>query len=183
MTMIMFTSIAIVRERERGNIELLITTPIQSLELMIGKITPYIGIGLIQVSVIILLGILLFDVPMAGKLHHVYGACLVFICANLTLGLMISTIVNNQLAAMQLSFFILLPSILLSGFMFPFVAMPKAAQYIAEVLPLTHFLRIIRAVVLRGETLGGVIHEVAFLAGFAAFFMLISTVRFTKRLD
>ena len=183
MTMIMFTSIAIVRERERGNIELLITTPIRNLELMIGKITPYIGIGLIQVTVIVALGIVLFDVPMTGKLHHVYIACLVFICANLTLGLMISTVVKNQLAAMQMSFFILLPSILLSGFMFPFVAMPKAAQYIAEILPLTHFLRIVRGVIIRGDALTSVMDEMLFLLCFALFFLIISTVRFSKRLD
>ncbi len=183
MTMIMFTSIAIVRERERGNIELLITTPIRNLELMIGKITPYIGIGLIQVTVIIALGIVLFDVPLSGRLLHVYGACLVFICANLTLGLMISTVVKNQLAAMQMSFFILLPSILLSGFMFPFVAMPVAAQKIAELLPLTHFLRVVRGVMIRGDTLASVSHELFFLGGFALLFLIISAVRFSKRLD
>ena len=183
MTMIMFTSIAIVRERERGNIELLITTPIRNIELMIGKITPYIGIGLIQVTVIIVLGVFLFDVPMSGKLHHVYLACLVFICANLTLGLMISTVVRNQLAAMQMSFFILLPSILLSGFMFPFVAMPIAAQKIAELLPLTHFLRIVRGVMIRGDSLVSVYNEMAFLGGFALIFLVISSIRFSKRLD
>lgn len=183
MTMIMFTSIAIVRERERGNIELLITTPIRNIELMIGKIAPYIGIGLIQVTVIIVLGVFLFDVPMSGKLHHVYLACLVFICANLTLGLMISTVVRNQLAAMQMSFFILLPSILLSGFMFPFVAMPIAAQKIAELLPLTHFLRIVRGVMIRGDSLVSVYNEMAFLGGFALIFLIISSIRFSKRLD
>ncbi|WP_163335852.1 ABC transporter permease [Desulfopila sp. IMCC35008] len=183
MTMIMFTSIAIVRERERGNIELLITTPIRNIELMVGKITPYIGIGLIQVSVILLLGSLLFNVPIGGKLLPVYSACLVFILANLTLGLMISTFVNNQLAAMQMSFFILLPSILLSGFMFPFVAMPDVAQKLAEVLPLTHFLRIIRGVILRGEQLNGAVGDLLYLACFALVFLIISTFRFTKRLD
>ena len=183
MTMIMFTSIAIVRERERGNMELLITTPIRNLELMIGKITPYVGIGLIQVSVILLLGVVLFAIPIQGTLLSVYGACLVFILANLTLGLMISTLVRNQLAAMQMSFFILLPSILLSGFMFPFVAMPKAAQYIAEILPLTHFLRVIRGVILRGEPLSGLTGDLAFLALFSLFFLVISTLRFTKRLE
>lgn len=183
MTMIMFTSIAIVRERERGNIELLITTPVRNLELMIGKITPYIGIGLIQVTVIIVLGLLLFNVPMNGRWLDVYAACLVFICANLTLGLMISTVVKNQLAAMQMSFFILLPSILLSGFMFPFVAMPQAAQKIAELLPLTHFLRVVRGVMIRGDSLASVTHELLFLGSFALFFLIVSAVRFSKRLD
>ncbi len=183
MTMTMFTSIAIVRERERGNIELLITTPIHNLELMIGKITPYIGIGLVQVSVILVLGILLFDVPVAGKLFHVYLACFLFILANLTLGLMISTFVRSQLAAMQMSFFILLPSILLSGFMFPFTAMPRIAQHIAEILPLTHFLRIIRGVMLRGEPLTSFMPDLLYLAFFALFFLIVSTIRFSKRLD
>lgn len=183
MTMIMFTSIAIVRERERGNIELLITTPVRNLELMVGKILPYIGIGLVQVSVILFLGILLFDVPILGKLPQVYTVCLVFILANLTLGLMISTVVNDQLAAMEASFFILLPSILLSGFMFPFVAMPKAAQQLAEVLPLTHFLRIIRGVILREEGLLGLSSDILFLLGFSLIFLVISTLRFTKRLE
>ena len=183
MTMIMFTSIAIVRERERGNIELLITTPVRNLELMIGKITPYIGIGLIQVTVIIVLGLLLFNVPMNGRWLDVYAACLVFICANLTLGLMISTVVKNQLAAMQMSFFILLPSILLSGFMFPFVAMPQVAQKIAELLPLTHFLRVVRGVMIRGDSLASVTHELLFLGSFALFFLIVSAVRFSKRLD
>lgn len=183
MTMIMFTSIAIVRERERGNIELLITTPVRNLELMIGKILPYVVIGLLQVSVILFLGVLLFDIPIIGKLGPIYTVCLVFILANLTLGLMISTLVSNQLAAMQASFFILLPSILLSGFMFPFVAMPKAAQYLAEILPLTHFLRVIRGVILRGEPLSGLSSDLFYLAGFFVFFLVISTMRFSKRLE
>ncbi|MGI9568558.1 MAG: ABC transporter permease, partial [Desulfobulbia bacterium] len=183
MTMIMFTSIAIVRERERGNMELLITTPVRNLELMIGKITPYVGIGLVQVSVILVLGIALFDIPVQGQLISVYTACLVFILANLTLGLMISTVVANQLAAMQMSFFILLPSILLSGFMFPFVAMPRAAQYIAEILPLTHFLRVIRGVMLRGEPLSGLMGDLFFLMVFSLIFLVISTLRFSKRLE
>ena len=183
MTMIMFTSIAIVRERERGNVELLITTPVKNLELMVGKITPYIGIGLIQVSVILFLGVILFKIPIGGKLPQVYAACLIFILANLTLGLMISTIVRNQLAAMQMSFFILLPSILLSGFMFPFVAMPKLAQHIAEILPLTHFLRIIRGVILRGAPLSGAIADIGYLLIFATVFLIISTRRFSKHLD
>lgn len=183
MTMIMFTSIAIVRERERGNMELLITTPIRNLELMVGKITPYVGIGLVQVSVILFLGVMLFDIPVVGSFLPVYTVCLIFILANLTLGLMISTLVRDQLAAMQMSFFILLPSILLSGFMFPFVAMPKAAQHIAEILPLTHFLRVIRGVMLRGESLLGFAGDLSFLLVFALIFLVFSTLRFSKRLE
>jgi len=183
MTMIMFTSIAIVRERERGNMELLITTPVRNLELMVGKITPYVGIGLVQVSVILLLGVVLFDIPVMGNMLPVYAVCLIFILANLTLGLMISTLVRNQLAAMQMSFFILLPSILLSGFMFPFVAMPRIAQYIAEILPLTHFLRVIRGVMLRGEPLAGLTGDLLYLLLFSMVFLVISTLRFSKRLE
>lgn len=183
MTMIMFTSIAIVRERERGNMELLITTPVRNLELMLGKIIPYIGIGLIQVSVILFLGVLLFKIPVDGKLINIYTVCLIFILANLTLGLTISTLARNQLAAMQMFIFIFLPSMLLSGFMFPFVAMPRIAQLLAEILPLTHFLRIIRGIVLRGESLNGVAGDIFYLFGFALFFLLVSAVRFSKRLD
>lgn len=183
MTMIMFTSIAIVRERERGNMELLIATPIRNIELMVGKITPYVGIGLIQVSIILFLGVLLFHIPVEGKLLSIFTVCLIFILANLTLGLMISTLAHNQLAAMQMFIFVFLPSMLLSGFMFPFVAMPKIAQHLAEVLPLTHFLRIIRGVILRGESLGGVRNDLLFLLMFALVFLIISTVRFSKRLE
>ena len=183
MTMIMFTSIAIVRERERGNMELLITTPVRNMELMVGKIAPYIGIGLIQVTVILLLGVWLFQIPVSDNLPGVYFVCLVFILANLTLGLMISTVAGNQLAAMQMSFFILLPSILLSGFMFPYVAMPKIAQYIAEILPLTHFIRVIRGIILRNEPLGGLMGDIWFLLIFAAIFLVFSALRFSKKLD
>ncbi len=183
MTMVMFTSIAIVRERERGNMELLVATPVKNMELMVGKIIPYMGIGFIQVSVILALGVFLFKIPVAGKLLEIYSVCLIFILANLTLGLTISTIARNQLAAMQMFIFIFLPSMLLSGFMFPFVAMPKIAQQLAELLPLTHFLRIIRGIILRGESLIGVAGDIYFLLGFAAFFLAISAIRFSKRLD
>ena len=183
MTMVMFTAIAIVRERERGNMELLIATPVRNLELMIGKIVPYVVIGLIQVSIILALGVALFQVPVEGKLGRIFVSCLVFILANLTLGLMISTLAGNQLAAMQMFIFVFLPSILLSGFMFPFVAMPRVAQYLAEVLPLTHFLRIIRGVILRGENLYGVAGDLLFLVGFMTVFLTLSTLRFSKKLE
>ncbi len=183
MTMIMFTSIAIVRERERGNMELLIATPIHNLELMLGKLIPYIGIGLIQVSIILFLGVILFQIPVAGKLIPIFISCLIFIMANLTLGLIISTLARNQLAAMQMFIFVFLPSMLLSGFMFPFVAMPKIAQTLAEVLPLTHFLRIIRGIILRNQSLSTLMGDLGFLLLFALFFLIISTIRFQKRLE
>jgi len=183
MTMILFTAVAIVRERERGNLELLITTPVKTSELMLAKITPYVFIGLIQVSLVLLLGRFLFQVPMAGSLLDTYIITLVFIVANLALGLVISTLVSTQFQAMQLSFFVLLPSILLSGFMFPFAGMPRPAQIIAEALPLTHFIRLIRGVMLRGASLQELKGELFILAGFIVVLMTLAILRFSKRLD
>ena len=183
MTMILFTAVAIVRERERGNLELLITTPVKTSELMLAKITPYVFIGLLQVSLVLLLGRLLFQVPMAGGLLDTYIITLVFIVANLALGLVISTLVSTQFQAMQLSFFVLLPSILLSGFMFPFAGMPRPAQLIAEALPLTHFIRLIRGVMLRGASLQELSGELFILAGFIVVLMTLAILRFSKRLD
>jgi len=183
MTMILFTAVAIVRERERGNLELLITTPVKTSELMLAKITPYVFIGLVQVSLVLLLGRFLFEVPMAGSLLDTYIITLVFIVANLALGLVISTLVSTQFQAMQLSFFVLLPSILLSGFMFPFAGMPRPAQIIAEALPLTHFIRLIRGVMLRGASLQELSAELFILAGFIVLLMTLAILRFSKRLD
>ena len=183
MTMILFTAVAIVRERERGNLELLITTPVKTSELMLAKITPYVFIGLVQVTLVLLLGRFLFEVPMAGSLLDTYIITLVFIVANLALGLVISTLVSTQFQAMQLSFFILLPSILLSGFMFPFAGMPRPAQIIAEALPLTHFIRLIRGVMLRGASLQELSGELFVLGGFIVVLMTLAILRFSKRLD
>ncbi len=183
MTMVLFTAVAIVRERERGNLELLITTPVTRLELMIGKVLPYIVIGLLQTTIVLLLGVLMFEVPVRGHLHDVYGAAMLLIAANLSLGLLISTRAQSQFQAMQMSFFVFLPSILLSGFMFPFAGMPRAAQWLAELLPLTHFVRLIRGVMLRGATLTEQWQEVAILVGFTAVMMTLAVLRFRKRLD
>jgi ABC-2 type transport system permease protein len=183
MTMTMFTAVAIVRERERGNIELLITTPVRSAELMLAKILPYVFIGLLQVSLVLVLGVLLFKVPIRGSLLDVYRICLMFIIANLALGLVFSTLAKTQFQAMQMTFFFLLPSILLSGFMFPFDGMPKPAQWIAEALPMTHFMRLIRGVVLRGASLQELSSELVILAGFIIVAMTIAVLRFNKRLD
>jgi ABC-2 type transport system permease protein len=183
MTMTLFTAVAIVRERERGNLELLITTPVRSGELMLAKILPYVFIGLLQVTLVLVLGVWLFDVPIRGALIDVYRVCLMFIIANLALGLVISTVAQTQFQAMQMTFFFLLPSILLSGFMFPFDGMPKAAQWIAEVLPMTHFMRLIRGVVLRGASLPELSTELGILAGFILIAMTIAILRFNKRLD
>ncbi|HEY5645178.1 MAG TPA: ABC transporter permease, partial [Pseudomonadales bacterium] len=153
LTMVLFTAVAIVRERERGNMELLITTPIRPLELMIGKILPYMLIGYLQATIIIALGVALFDVPIQGSLTDFYVGIGLFVISTLTLGLVISTLATNQFQAFQLTFMSFLPQMLLSGFMFPFEGMPVQAQWLAELFPLTHFLRIVRGIVLRGADL------------------------------
>ena len=183
MTMILFTAVAIVREREQGNIEFLITTPIHPLELMLGKILPYILVGLIQTIIILSLGHWIFAVPVNGGLGNLLVVVLLFIFASLTLGLLISTAAKTQLQAMQLTVFILLPSILLSGFMFPYEAMPQTAQWIAEALPATHFMRAVRGVVLRAADTRDLAPDLIWLAGFSALGLLAASLRFRKRLD
>jgi ABC-2 type transport system permease protein len=183
MTMVLFTSGAIVRERERGNLELLIATPLSSLELMVGKLLPYVFIGLIQTTIILIVGAWLFSVPVVGRLVDLYAAALVFIAATLGLGLFVSTLAQTQFQAFQLAFLTLLPSILLSGFMFPFEGMPEAAQWIAQLLPLTHFNVIIRGIMLRGADLPEAWLQLAKLAAFLTFMMLVAVARFKKRLD
>lgn len=183
MTMVMFTAIAIVRERERGTLEMLITTPVRTVELMVGKIVPCIGVGLVQISIILTLGVVLFHVPIRGSLVHLYLVGLAFIVANLTMGLLNSTFAQNQFQAMQLTFFFFLPSILLSGFMFPFDGMPQPAQWIGELLPLTHFNRMSRGILLRGATLAEVGRDLWPLAAFFCVVMTAVLLRFRKRLD
>jgi ABC-2 type transport system permease protein len=183
LTMVLFTAIAIVRERERGNLELLITTPVQSAELMIGKILPYVAIGYVQISLILGLGVLLFDLPIRGSLSHLYLASGAFVVASLSLGLLFSTIAESQFQAFQLTFTSFLPQIMLSGYMFPFDGMPRPAQWLAELFPLTHFLRIVRGIVLRGATLGDVSGEVWPLALFFCATLVLAALRFRKRLD
>ncbi|PKG56851.1 MULTISPECIES: ABC transporter permease [unclassified Shewanella] len=183
MTMIMFTSAAIVRERERGNLEMLITTPIRSMELMLGKIIPYMFIGMLQVTIILGIGYSLFNVPINGSLAQLFGATLLFIMASLTLGLVISTIAKNQLQSMQMTIFVLLPSILLSGFMFPYEGMPIEAQYIAEALPATHFMRLVRGVILRDVDIIDMSYDVSWLAIFTVIGLIIASLRFKKNLE
>ena len=183
MTMVLFTAVAIVRERERGNMELLIATPLSSAELMIGKVLPYVAIGFVQTSVILLLGIWMFGVPVRGSVFDVYLAAGLLIFANLALGLLISTGAASQFQAMQMTFFIFLPSILLSGFMFPFAGMPRIAQWIAEVLPLTHFLRLVRGIMLRGAGIGELWRDALALGAFTVVMMGAAMLRFRKRLD
>lgn len=183
MTMVVFTATAIVRERERGNLELLITTPVTRGQLMVGKLLPYVAIGVIQTTLILLLGWLLFDVPVAGSLVDVYLGALLFIAASLSLGLFLSTLAQTQFQAIQMALVTMLPSILMSGFMFPFEGMPELAQAIAQVLPLTHFNEIIRGIVLRGARLTDMQPELAKLAAFLVVMLTLSIARFRKRLD
>ncbi len=183
LTLVLFTAVAIVRERERGNLELLITTPVQTPELMLGKILPYVAIGYAQMSLILLLGRVLFDVPIAGNLGSLYLGAGAFVAAALTLGLLISTVAQTQFQAFQMAFVSFLPQILLSGFMFPYDGMPRPAQWLAEVLPLTHFLRIVRGIVLRGATLGDVRAEIYALLIFFSVAFTLALLRFRKRLD
>lgn len=183
MTMMVFTATAVVRERERGNLELLITTPVSTAELMAGKLLPYVGIGLIQTTLIVALGYWLFGVAVAGSLLDLYLGALLFIAASLSIGLLISTIAQTQFQAIQMSLVAMLPSILMSGFMFPFEGMPKAAQWIAQVLPLTHFNEIIRGVVLRGAALTDMRPELLKLLVILAVMLTLAMARFHKRLD
>jgi len=183
LTLVLFTSVAIVREREQGNLELLITTPIQTPELMLGKLIPYMLIGFLQITLILGLGVLLFDLPMHGSLADLYLCAGVYIFTVLALGLLFSTVARTQFQAFQMAFMSFLPQILLSGFMFPFDGMPGWARAIGEVIPLTHFLRTARGVVLRGAGLPDLWKDLWPLALFGCAALLIATLRFQKRLD
>jgi ABC-2 type transport system permease protein len=183
LTMVLFTAVAIVRERERGNLELLITTPVRSVELMAGKIVPYVLIGLVQVTLIVIVCTTVFAVPIQGRLFDLYVAALAFIAASLALGLLISTLAKTQFQSVQMAVFFFLPSILLSGFMFPFISMPAPARLVGELLPLTHFVRIVRGIVLRGAPLWDLRDELLPLFAFFAVSLTLAIVRFRKRLD
>ncbi len=182
MTMVMMTSVAIVRERERGTLEQLIVTPLKSYELMIGKVAPSIVLGYAQITVALLVGALVFRVPIRGSLLQLYLLTLFFITASLGLGVLISNIAKTQMQAMQMSFFVLLPSILLSGFMFPREAMPKVIYYIGAVIPLTYYLQIIRGIVLKGIGFPYLIGQVTALLIFSAIFMGIAILKFQKKI-
>ncbi len=183
MTLVMFTAVAVVRERERGNMELLIATPVSRSELMVGKVLPYAAIGLLQTTLVLVLGTWLFQVPIRGRLLDIYLAAVLLVLANLALGLLISTRARSQFQAMQMTLFLFLPSILLSGFMFPFAGMPRPVQWLAEVLPLTHFLRLVRGIMLRGASLWELWHDALALLAFIAVMMTLAILRFRKRLD
>jgi ABC-2 type transport system permease protein len=183
MTMVMLTSMALARERERGTLEQLIVSPVKRLELVVGKIAPYVIIGYVQMTLILLIGMVVFQVPFVGVPGLLYLLAFLFISANLALGLFFSTLAKTQQQAMQMSFFFLLPNILLSGFAFPFEGMPKPAQYLAQLLPLTHFLRIVRGIVLKGSGFYDLAPEVIWLAAILGAWVVVSSLKFSKKLD
>jgi len=183
MTMVLMTGLAMTRERERGTFENLLSTPALPIEVMTGKIVPYIMIGLIQVTLILICAELLFDVPMHGSFALLYFAVSIFIAANLTLGITFSSIARNQLQAMQMTFFFFLPSMLLSGFMFPFRGMPEWAQWLGSLLPLTHFLLLVRGVMLKGNTFLDLIPQIWPILAFMLVVILIGLGFYKRTLD
>ncbi|WP_135211749.1 ABC transporter permease [Vitreimonas flagellata] len=183
MTMVMITSIALTRETERGTMENLLATPVRPLEVMIGKTTPYVGVGAIQVAIVLIVATLLFKIPFTGSFLAFLIAVTLFILANLMLGYLISTVARTQMQAMQMTFFIFLPSILLSGFMFPFAAMPVWARAIGEALPITHFLRIVREVVLKEAGLADIWSDLWPLAVILLVLGSLALMRFRRTLD
>src|ERR1700692_3200765 len=183
MTMLIFTALSVTRETERGTMENLLSMPIKPVEVMFGKIIPYVLVGFIQATLIVGIGVLLFGVPVQGSLIILALLSTLFITTNLSIGYTFSTIVQNQLQAMQLSMMFFLPSILLSGFMFPFMGMPVWAQYVGEGLPLTHYIRIVRAIMLKGATLHNLQYDTLALFALMLFAMTIAVTRFRRTLD
>jgi ABC-2 type transport system permease protein len=183
MTMVIITALAITRERERGTMENLLATPVRPFEVMVGKILPYIAVGYIQVTLILIAAHFLFHVPMVGSLVLVYAVALVFIAANLAVGITFSSVAQNQLQAVQMAFFFFLPSILLSGFMFPFRGMPVWAQWVGSCLPNTHFLRIVRGILLKGNGVAEIAPEIWPLLLFVAVAMTVGVKRYRQTLD
>ena len=183
MTMVMITSIALTRETERGTMENLLATPVRPLEVMIGKTTPYVFVGAIQVAIVLIVATLLFHIPFTGSFLAFLAAVTLFILANLMLGYLISTVARTQMQAMQMTFFVFLPSILLSGFMFPFRAMPMWAQVIGETLPITHFLRIVREIVLKGAGFADVAGDLWPLSVILLALASLALLRFRRTLD
>jgi len=183
MTMLIFTALSVTREIERGTMESLLSMPIRPVEIMLGKIVPYVMVGFIQATLILSMGILLFGVPLLGSLTLLAVLSTLFITANLAIGYTFSTLAQNQLQAMQMSLMFFLPNILLSGFMFPFAGMPVWAQWIGEALPLTHYLRIVRSIMLKGATLPDLYFDTAALTGLMLFAMAVAVTRFRRTLD
>ncbi|MBV9980600.1 ABC transporter permease, partial [Bradyrhizobium sp.] len=183
MTMLIFTALSVTREVERGTMESLLSMPIKPVEVMFGKIIPYVMVGFLQAAIILGIGVFLFGVPIFGSLALLALLSTLFITTNLAIGYTFSTLAQNQLQAMQLSIMFFLPSILLSGFMFPFLGMPVWAQYVGEALPLTHYLRIVRAIMLKGSNLTHLRYDTAALVGLMLLAMTIAVTRFRRTLD
>jgi ABC-2 type transport system permease protein len=183
MTMLIYTALSVTREIERGTMESLLAMPIGPTEIMLGKITPYVIAGLLQTALIIGAGLLAFGVPLIGSIGLLAGLSLLFIAANLSIGYTFSTIAQNQLQAMQMAVMFILPNILLSGFAFPFAGMPRWAQWIGECLPLTHYIRIVRGIMLKGAGIDDLFVEAMWLIGLMLFAMLVAVRRFRQTLD
>lgn len=183
MTMLIFTALSVTREIERGTMEHLLAMPITPVEIMLGKIIPYVIVGFVQATIIIAIGILLFRVPLLGNLGVLAGLSTLFIAANLSIGYTFSTIAQNQLQAMQMSIMFFLPNILLSGFIFPFAGMPVWAQWIGEALPLTHYLRIVRSIMLKGSAFSDLHYDAAALFVLMLVAMIVAVARFRRTLD
>ncbi len=183
LTMLIFTALSVTRETERGTMESLLAMPIKPVEIMLGKIAPYLAVGGLQMAIILGAARLLFDVPVVGSLPLLIALTLLFVLANLSVGYTFSTVASNQLQAMQMSFFFFLPSILLSGFMFPFRGMPEWAQAFGEILPLTHYLRIVRGIMLKGADFSDMQTDVLALGAFTLIAMGVAVARFRQTLD
>ncbi len=183
LTMLIFTALSVTREIERGTMENLLSMPITPLEIMLGKITPYVGIGFLQAALIVLAAVVLFDVPIVGNLVLLALLSTLFIATNLSVGYTFSTLAQNQLQAVQMAMMYFLPNMLLSGFLFPFAGMPLWAQWVGECLPLTHYLRMVRAVMLKGSTIYDLHYDTIVLAALMLVAMLIAVTRFRRTLD
>ena len=183
MTMLIYTSVSVTKEVERGNMETLLAMPIRPVEIMLGKIVPYVAVGALQMTIVLTVGRFLFGVPIVGSLATLVPLTLLFIIANLSMGYTFSTVAQNQMQAMQMSFMFFLPSMLLSGFLFPFRGMPLWAQDLGSILPLTHYLRIVRSVMLKGSTLSDLSTDGGALAIFALAAMTLAISRFRQTLD
>jgi ABC-2 type transport system permease protein len=183
LTLVMMTALSVTRETERGTMETLLSTPLEPLEVMIGKLAPYVMVGLIQTAIILIMAAVLFQVPMAGGWLGLSMGIALFITGSLALGFLISTVARSQLQAMQMSFFYILPSILLSGFMFPFRGMPAWAQWLGEVIPVTHFLRVVRGSLLKSQGLGDQWRELLALTAFVLVVTALAMARYRRTLD
>lgn len=183
LTMVMLTSMAIVRERERGTLEQLLVTPLKTWELLLGKIIPYILVGYVQTTVSLLVGLAIFGIPVRGSILLLYALTTLFISASLTLGILISTIAKNQMQAMMMSIFIFMPSILLSGFIFPREAMPTVFQYISGLIPMTYYVDILRGILLKGNDLSALYTQAAALLLFISATFMITVKKFSRTMN